>query len=89
MATVALRLGDLKDEVVFVGGSILGILIDDPAGTPVRPTDDVDVVIDVASRPAYDALSRKLLSLGFQPDTSDGAPLCRWLRRCHDARYCS
>ncbi len=42
MATVARRLRDLKDEVVFVGGSVLGMLIDDPAGTPIRPTDDVE-----------------------------------------------
>ncbi len=79
MATVARRLGDLKDEVVFVGGSVLALLVDDPAATPVRPTDDVDVVVDITTRPAYDALARKLLSLGFQPDTSEGAPLCRWI----------
>lgn len=77
--TVARRLGPLKDEVVFVGGSVLGLLIDDPAGAPVRPTDDVDVIVSVASRPAYSALSLRLLDLGFQPDTSEGAPLCRWI----------
>lgn len=79
IAIVARRLGPLKDDVVFVGGSVLGLLIDDPGGVSVRPTDDVDVIVSVASRPAYSILSARLIDLGFQPDTSEGAPMCRWI----------
>lgn len=37
---VALKLGDLREQFVFVGGSVLELLISDPAQPPVRPTLD-------------------------------------------------
>jgi len=58
---------------------VLGLIVDDPGATPIRPTDDVDLVVNVESRTRYDALSKRLLELGFHPDTSEDAPLCRWL----------
>ena len=79
MVTVARRLGDLRDEVVFVGGAVLGLLIDDVGATTIRPTDDLDVIVDVSSRVGYHALEARLRGLGFRSDTSAGAPLCRWL----------
>jgi predicted nucleotidyltransferase len=79
MATIAKRLGPLKDDVVFVGGAVLSLLIDDAAGTPVRPTDDIDVIIDVSNRTAHARLEEQLRGLGFKHDTSQGAPLCRWI----------
>lgn len=78
MTTVARRLGDLRGSLVFVGGSVIGLLIDDPGSTPVRSTDDVDLIVDVSSRQRYDALAARLRRLGFQPDTSQDAPMCRW-----------
>lgn len=44
----------------------------------VRPTDDVDCVIEVASRTEYAKLEKKIRSLGFKHFSSTGAPLCRW-----------
>jgi hypothetical protein len=78
MIKVARRLGSLRDEMVFVGGSVVSLLIDDPASTPVRPTDDLDLIVEASSRQRYDALSARLHGLGFQPDHSEDAPLCRW-----------
>jgi hypothetical protein len=80
LATVALRLGELLDRSVFVGGATAELLIVDRASGPVRPTDDVDVVISVASRAEYlryvtDALHKA----GFKPDMREGAPICRWI----------
>lgn len=46
--TVAIRLDDLVDDVVFLGGATLAFLISDPGAIPVRPTKDVDVVGRVA-----------------------------------------
>jgi len=40
----ASTLGELVDEVVFVGGAAVTLWITDPAAPPVRPTNDVDVV---------------------------------------------
>lgn len=78
MAVVARRLGELKAEVVFVGGAVLGLLIDDTAGSGVRPTDDLDLIVDVASWSEYYELEARLRDRGFKPDITEGAPQCRW-----------
>lgn len=41
---VALQLGDLIDEVAFLGGAAVGLLITDPGMQDIRPTKDVDVM---------------------------------------------
>ena len=76
---VAQALGPLREEVVFVGGSVLPLQISDPAVTDLRPTLDVDVIIEVASRSAYADLETQLRQLGFTHDRSEGAPICRWV----------
>lgn len=72
------QLGELVDEMVFVGGCATGLLISDPAAAPIRATDDVDVIAQVFSRSEYYRLSEKLRQRGFREDDSDDAPLCRW-----------
>ena len=42
----AAALGELRDEVVFVGGATVGLWITDPAAPPPRPTVDVDVIVE-------------------------------------------
>ena len=79
LLAVAKRLGPLRDQVVFVGGMIRGLLVTDPAAGPPRPTDDVDLIVDVPSRQAYHELGDRLRELGFQEDTEEGAPICRWM----------
>jgi hypothetical protein len=76
--TVARALGDLVDEVVFVGGMIRELLITDPAAGPARPTQDVDCIVNAASRAEYYQLSDRLRARGFAECTDEGAPLCRW-----------
>lgn len=71
------RLGDLADEMVFLGGCATGLLITDPAAPTIRPTRDVDAIVQVTTGEYY-KLSEKLRNLGFKEDTSDGAPICRW-----------
>ena len=73
------RLGQLVDEMVFLGGCATGLLITDTAAPPIRPTQDVDVIVQVFSLADYHRLSGKLRALGFQEDKSDDAPICRWL----------
>ena len=60
LAVVAQALGELRDEVVFLGGAVLGLLISDEAASPIRPTDDVDLIIEVATRLEYAAFEAKL-----------------------------
>ncbi len=48
LSEVARALGELRDKTVFVGGSVAGLYVDDPAAEDVRVTKDVDIVIEVA-----------------------------------------
>jgi hypothetical protein len=76
---MAAKLKPLLPEITFVGGCTTGLLITDPAASPVRATDDVDVIVEVASYAEYSRFSKRLRSLGFSEDTSEDAPICRWL----------
>jgi predicted nucleotidyltransferase len=76
---VAKCLGDLRKKVVFVGGCATGLFITDPAMPEVRATQDVDVIVEVASRAQYYNLEEELRAKGFKQEMSEGAPLCRWL----------
>jgi hypothetical protein len=73
------QLGDLADEMVFLGGCATGLLITDKAAPPNRITRDVDTIVQVGSLAEYHKLSEKLRKQGFKEDTSDDAPLCRWV----------
>jgi hypothetical protein len=66
------------DELVFVGGCTTGLLLTDPAASGIRPTKDVDAIVDVASYAKYASLAARLRALGLAEDTTPGAPLCRW-----------
>lgn len=74
---VASALDDLLSHVTFVGGSTTVLLVDEAAHYGVRKTDDVDVIIDVATLVEYHKFSQRLRDHGFRED-SDG-PICRWL----------
>jgi hypothetical protein len=71
-------LAPLLDELVFVGGCTTGLFITDPAAGGIRPTRDVDAIVDVTSYAEYTALAERLRELGLHEDTTAGAPLCRW-----------
>lgn len=68
-------LGDLADEVVFVGGATVSLWITDPGAPPPRPTKDVDVIVEVATRADYHAFEERLRRAGFR---DDGQIICRW-----------
>jgi len=72
-------LGELTEKMVFVGGCATGLLITDNAAPPIRITKDVDVIVHVVSLVSYHQLSKKLRARGFKEDTSENAPICRWL----------
>jgi len=71
-------LAPVLDELVFVGGCTTGFLITDPAAAGIRPTKDVDAIVDVTTYAKYVVLGERLRSIGLVEDTSEGAPLCRW-----------
>ncbi len=76
--SVVRMLAPVVDELVFVGGCMTGILVTDPAAEGIRPTRDVDAIVDVASYARYTVLADRLRNLGLAEDRSEGAPACRW-----------
>lgn len=74
----ARQLMQILDELVFVGGCTTGLLITDEAAAEVRPTVDVDAIVEITSYADYSKFSVRLRQLGFEEDTSEGAPACRW-----------
>ena len=77
--TVARALGEIREQVVFVGGSITELYAESPELTDIRPTFDVDCVIPIQTRGKYYELEEKLRQKKFKNDTSTGAPICRWI----------
>ncbi len=74
----ATLLKDLNEQVVYVGGRIVGLLITDLIEDDVRPTYDIDVALDLGKTDivAHYSLQKKLQSLGFKPD---GNVNCRYV----------
>lgn len=79
MELVAQRLGAaLRDELVFVGGTVAGLLITDPGQPAIRPTEDVDLIAHAVARSDYQRVETLLRSQGFVNDMRPDAPICRW-----------
>ncbi|MEG4171543.1 MULTISPECIES: hypothetical protein [unclassified Microcoleus] len=75
---VARVLSTVPTSIVFTGGATISLYLDEAAAPDIRPTDDVDCVVSIASRAEYYQLSELLKTIGLQESTESGAPLCRW-----------
>lgn len=75
---VARALGDLCEELVFVGGCAAGMLCTSVQAPPPRATFDVDLVAEVTALAGYHALEARFAERGFVRDMSPDAPICRW-----------
>ncbi|MEM9383032.1 MAG: hypothetical protein AAGB93_23990 [Planctomycetota bacterium] len=71
------RLGPLAGELVLVGGCATGLLVTDGGAAPIRPTIDVDLVLDVIAYAEFTAFETRLRSRGFTQRGGDD-PICRW-----------
>lgn len=77
--TVANGLGELKNDVVFIGGAVAELYANDPAASDIRPTIDVDCVIELGSRTEHARLEENLRAKGFANDISPEAQICRYV----------
>lgn len=75
---VARALGDLCDELVFVGGCAAGMLCTSVQAPPPRATFDVDLVAEVTALAGYHVLEARFAERGFVRDMTPDAPICRW-----------
>ncbi len=74
---VAHALGDINKQVVFVGGAVVSMYIDDPSAEDVRPTKDVDISLEIKSLGELEKLRIKLLKRGFKQNSRDNV-ICRF-----------
>ena len=70
-------LGELRDAVAFVGGATVSLYTDYPDRVDIRPTNDIDVLVEIATYGEYTKIQEKLSGLNFQPDTESNV-ICRY-----------
>jgi len=69
-------LEELQDSVIFVGGATVSLYVQRVA-EEIRPTDDVDVLIELTDSKAYVTLEEKLRAKKFVNDIESGV-ICRY-----------
>jgi hypothetical protein len=74
---VAKALGELNREVVFVGGAMVSLYIDDPAAEDIRPTKDLDLTFQITTAGKLEELRGSLIQKGFI-QTHDDDVICRF-----------
>lgn len=75
--TIAHALGELNSEVVFVGGAVVSLYIDDTSADDVRPTKDIDISLKIASFSTLEKIRLLLIEKGFY-QTSEDNVICRF-----------
>lgn len=77
LSEVALELSELGLEVVFLGGATLPLLVKAATRVDLRPTKDVDCVIEVATHADYEDAMGVLAAAGWAPSMGHDDPMCR------------
>lgn len=77
LIVIAEGLGNICRDVVFVGGTVGELYVDDPAATDIRPTMDVDCVIELSTYGSLQELEELLRKREFVNDIESGV-ICRW-----------
>ena len=78
LETVARVLSQVPQTIVFTGGATISLYLDEVSAADIRPTDDVDCVVEIMSRGQYYRLCDLLRTLGLTESMEPGAPICRW-----------
>jgi len=74
---VAKALGDLCDEVVFVGGAMVSLYIDEPHAEDIRPTKDIDLTFKITTLGQLERIRTMLSQRGFT-EAADSKVICRF-----------
>ena len=77
VAEIADALKQYKDKMVFVGGAVVSLYTDDPAADEIRPTQDIDLTLNVISLGNWNTIQEELGQLGFSPDPF-GQAICSY-----------
>lgn len=77
VAEVAKALQDIKEQMVFVGGAVVSLYTDDPAADEIRPTQDIDMTLNIVNLSHWEKVQDQLGVLGFHPDPF-GQSICSY-----------
>ncbi|MBB4592823.1 hypothetical protein [Xanthomonas cannabis] len=77
LLVIADALGELRDQVVFLGGAVVGLLVSDPLAESVRATYDVDAVVNL-DWAGFRGIEARVESQGFVREMQSGV-VCRWV----------
>ena len=75
--TVATALGDLNEQVVYVGGAVAGLYADDAGAPEVRPTKDIDIVLEIVSLAGLENVRQQLAARNILV-ASQETVMCRY-----------
>ena len=64
---VALALGEINDEVIYVGGAVVSLYVTDEGAEQPRPTNDIDISVQVSTYTQIDELREKLARKNIYP----------------------
>lgn len=79
LTEVASELDWLQPAPVYIGGATIGLFLDAFGRSQLRPTRDIDCIVPALyTMAAWWALEQTLRERGWSPDTSAGAPVCRY-----------
>lgn len=71
VSKIAKQLGKLNEQVVFVGGAVVSLYINDPAADEVRPTKDIDFFLEIVGLSELEKLRIELTQKGFYQTAED------------------
>ena len=74
---IAAALGELNDQVVYVGGAVVSFYADDQAAEDQRPTRDIDIFFEIVSYGKLCNLQEKLAAKKFFPALDEDV-MCRF-----------
>lgn len=77
ISKIAHALGDINEEVVYVGGAVVSLYINDPAADDVRPTKDIDLSMSVVTLGELERMRQRLTSRRFI-QTFEDEVICRF-----------
>ena len=64
---VALALGDINDEVIYVGGAVVSLYVTDEGAEQPRPTKDIDISVQISTYAQMNQLRERLANKKIYP----------------------
>jgi predicted nucleotidyltransferase len=74
---IARALGTLNEKVIYVGGAVVSLYINDIAADEIRPTVDIDIALQILSLTELESLREELSKKGFKQNSKDTV-MCRF-----------